>query len=70
MEFRDVEKCYLAVTAEELIKKMNDNKSALHMRTNAVDFLLDGDDEVQIQVLITRDKNDFIKDFEMEVKNY
>lgn len=69
LEIRDNEIKLLEISAKDLSKELNQNKEALHVRMKAFDHLLDGDEEVQVHVLITRDKSDFLDDFQIEVMN-
>lgn len=69
LEIKDNEIKLLEISAKDLSKELNQNKEALHVRMKAFDHLLDGDEEVQVHVLITRDKSDFLDDFQTEVMN-
>lgn len=69
LPIRQTEIDLLACSARDLCKTLNDNKKSLHVRMKAFDHLLDGDEEVQVHVLITRDENDFLDDFQTEVMN-
>lgn len=63
MEINNVTINLLALTAKDLSKKLNQDKTLLYVKQYAAAHMLDNDEEVQIQVLITRDKDDFLEDF-------
>lgn len=69
LEIKENEIKLLEISAKDLSKELNQNKHALHVRMKAFDHLLDNDEEVQLHVLITRDKSDFLDDFQTEVMN-
>jgi len=57
----------LTLVAGSLSKELKSNKEALHVRGLAFDHLLDGEEEVQVQIIITRDKDDFLNFFQTEI---
>lgn len=69
LKVNDNEIKLLEISAKDLSKELNEDKKALHVRMKAFDHLLDGNEEVQVHVLITRDKSDFLDDFQIEVMN-
>lgn len=69
MELNETSIKLLEISAKNLIKELNENKKAKHVREAACTHILDDDEEVQIHVLVTRDKGDFLEPFDLEVMN-
>jgi hypothetical protein len=69
LEIKENEKMLLEISAKDLSKELNENKDALQIRMKAFDHLLDNNEEVQVHVLVTRNSDDFLEDFQMEVMN-
>ena len=69
MELGNSEKQLLEISAKDLLKQLNDIKKAHHVKQKAFQFLLDNDEEVQVQVIVTRCEDDFLDDFQTEVMN-
>jgi len=69
LEIKHNEIKLMEISAKDLSNQLNQNKKSLHIRMKAFDHLLDDNEEVQVHVLITRDKSDFLDDFETEVMN-
>lgn len=69
LELRQTEIDLLTNTAKILSEELNENKDALHVKMKAFNHLLDGDEEVEVHIIVTRDKDDFLDDLAMEVMN-
>ena len=63
MKIRDSERTLLEVSAKDLIKQLNENVDIRSAKQMAFGFVLDRKEEVQIQVVVTRCKNDFLEPF-------
>ena len=53
----------------ELANKLNDNKEADAFSTSSGSILLDNEEEVQVQIIVTRKKEDFYGDFDVVEHN-
>jgi hypothetical protein len=53
----------------EIANKLNDNKEADAFSTSSGSILLDNDEEVQVQIIVTRKKEDFYGDFDVVEHN-
>ena len=49
----------------ELAKKLNENKDVDAFSTSSGSILLDENEEVQVQIIVTRKKEDFYGDFDI-----
>lgn len=67
LQIRQTEIDLLAISANDLSKKLNSDKEALYVKCKAFDHLLDNNEEVQVHVMIIRDKRDFLDDFQTEI---
>lgn len=59
----------LKITAKDLQRKLNEDKQALCVRQGAFCTLLDNDEEVQVHVVVTRDKREYLEPMQTEVTN-
>jgi len=66
-EINSTEKQLLEITTRDLSNELSENTNALHVRMKAYDGLINGTEEVQVHILITRDKDDFLEDFQTEI---
>lgn len=69
MKLTETETKLLAISVKEATEEMNKNKSINHAKVKVMDWLLDGDEQVQVHLTITRDKSAFLDDFETEILN-
>lgn len=69
MELGDSEKKLLEFSAKDVLKQLNVRKSVHSVKMKAFQFLLDNDEEVQVQVIVTRNEPYFLDDFETEITN-
>lgn len=58
----------LMITAKDLLEEIGVESSAIHVKQKAFQFLVD-DEEVQVQIIVTRREDDFLDDFQIEVMN-
>ena len=56
-------------TIIELANKLNDNKEADAFSTSSGSILLDNEEEVQVQIIVTRKKENFYGDFDVVEHN-
>lgn len=67
IKITEVEENLLKISANEVIHTLKNDPSLLHARAKAFDWwLIDDNQEVQVHVMVTRDKGDFLDDFETE----
>jgi hypothetical protein len=67
-ELSDDEKALLLGAPRALITELIDHPSSLHIRSHAFDYYCDETKEMyQVQVVVTRVEDHFLKPFEMEV---
>lgn len=71
MELRKTEVDLLTISAKELIESLAkpEHSKTAHLRQSAFTHVLNGKEEVQIHVMVTRDQFDFLDDFQTEVMN-
>ena len=63
MEISDSERTLLEISAKEMIKELNENKELCSAKQMVFGFVLDNEEEVQVQVNVTRCKDDFLEPF-------
>lgn len=59
-----IKSLYLEGAVKELSQNLNQKKDSFAFTTAAGTILLDNDEEAQVQVIVTRNKLDFLADFE------
>ena len=59
----------LRITTRDLLQEIENNPKALHVKQKAFQFLTSEDEEIQIQITVTRDVDDFLDDFQTEIMN-
>ena len=69
MELGKTELTLLEITTKNLLKQIEENPTSIHVKKKAFQFLTSEDEEIQIQITITRDEGDFLDDFQTEVMN-
>ena len=56
----------LISSSKDLIEKLNENNEASYVKQKAFQYLLDNGEKVQVQVMVTREEDDFLDDFVTE----
>ena len=69
MELGNTELTLLEITTKDLLKQIEENPTSLHVKQKAFQHLTINDEEIQIQITVTRCENDFLDDFQTEVMN-
>ena len=71
MSINSTEKKLVDLTIKDGIKKLNTAPDAAYIRMSAYDTINEKGEEIQVQIIVTRDKDDFLKPFETEyMSNY
>ena len=60
-----IDSLYVKVAIETMAEEMNKNKESDSFKSSAGELVLDDDEEVQVQVIITRNKKEFMDPFEI-----
>jgi hypothetical protein len=63
MKIGNNEKNLIISSAEDLIKKLNEDKISLEIKQMAFGWLLDDNEEIQVQVVVTREEDNFLDPF-------
>jgi hypothetical protein len=69
MELGSTELKLLEITTKDLLKQIEENSTSLHVKQKAFQHLTINDEEIQIQITVTRCEDDFLDDFQTEVMN-
>lgn len=69
MELGPLELSLLEMTTKDLLKEIQENPTASHVKQKAFQHLTIKNEEIQIQITVTRDESDFLEDFQTEVMN-
>lgn len=67
MEIGKDELKLLELITIDLLDEIEKNEDALHVKQKSFQFLTSKNEEIQIQITVTRDESEFLDDFQTEI---